>query len=244
MAHFFIKQNGISLIETLIALGLTLLIMAFAWDFSSFCYKQFSQVEHQVEIQQQARIGLDMLISEIKKAGYGLTPAWPAFTALGPTSITFLSNLKEIQTRLTTDAFSGSNTLSVKFGNDFPTGKSILICTENVCEEETLNSHGSASTLTLKNPLNHSFPSGSSVNILNRVTYYLNQKNQLLRKVDQGGANEVANQVQTLKFVYLDEKRNSTWNPKDVRLVKINLETQSKKGGQRTYSSSIGIRNR
>ncbi|HEX9756858.1 MAG TPA: hypothetical protein VGB26_03550 [Nitrospiria bacterium] len=243
MNHYLLTQNGISLVETLLGTALTLLILGFALDFGSSCLTRFSQMEHQIEIQQQTRIGIEMLMHEIKKAGYGLPSGWPAFLVIGPSFVSFQSNLDEIQTRLTSDAFPGSTVIFVESGKGFRAGKSILICTGGVCEEGILNNHGSIFSLTLKNSLNHFFPSGSSVNVLNRVSYYLNQKNQLLRKVDQGGTNEVANQVQTLKMKYQDHKGNPTWNPLAAKLVRITLETQSQKGDQRSYSSSIGIRN-
>ncbi len=238
------QQSGVSLIETLIAMTLSLLIIGFGWDFGSKIFDQFSRLEHRVEAQQQARIGLDMLVHEIKTAGHGLPHTHPAFLSINPTSIRFESNLEDIETTLSSDTMAGSLTLSVENGQDFPNGKSILICSDGSCEKGVLLGNGNSSQITLTDSITQSFPAGSSVHLINTVYYYVNQNNQLLRRIDQGGANEVANNLQALELEFFNTKGMPTWDPLSVKRVKISLVAQYRSGPPRNYSTMVGIRNR
>jgi len=238
------QQDGISLLETLLAMALTLLLMGFALGFGIFSFGRFKHFEQKIELQQQTRIGLEMLLAELKIAGLGMPQSQATILSMTPSSLSFRSNLKNVHTLLTADTLIGGLHLSVKNGLGFKIHQTVLICKKDLCEEGILNNPGRKTHLTLKEPLATIYPIGSTINQINLISYYLNQKKQLLRKVDRGGPNEVASKIKKLHFLYLDQKSRPTIDPSAVRHVRVTLVTQNKKGNERTFSSSVGIRNR
>jgi len=67
-----IGQRGVSLIELLIAVTLTVLIGAVMLEFYIFQHNQFLVQEDISDMQQNARVAMDEITKNIRKAGYGL----------------------------------------------------------------------------------------------------------------------------------------------------------------------------
>jgi prepilin-type N-terminal cleavage/methylation domain-containing protein len=69
MKHFNNKQ-GFSIIELLMALGLTGIVIAAVFMVYYSGTKAWNRAENQVEVQQNLRIAMDVLSTEIRKADY------------------------------------------------------------------------------------------------------------------------------------------------------------------------------
>jgi hypothetical protein len=67
------KQKGLSLVELLIATTLTVLIGSVMLDFYISQHNQFLVQEEISDMQQNGRIAMDEIATNIRKAGYGLT---------------------------------------------------------------------------------------------------------------------------------------------------------------------------
>ena len=165
------QQDGISLLETLLAMALSMLLMGFALGFGIFSFGRFNRFEQKIELQQQTRIGLEMLLSELKIAGLGLPRSQATILSMTPSSLSFRSNLKNVHTLLTGDTLLGGLHLSVKNGQGFKNHKTVLICNKDLCEEGILNNPGRSTQLTLKKPLNNIYPRGSTINQINHAAY-------------------------------------------------------------------------
>lgn len=67
-----LEQRGVSLLELLIAVTLTILIGAAMLEFYTSQHRQFLVQERITDMQQNVRVAMDEITKNIRKAGYGL----------------------------------------------------------------------------------------------------------------------------------------------------------------------------
>ena len=70
-------QAGLSLVETVVALALTLLVMASVFELASPAASLFRSVPEAAVVQQRLRYSFDRLFSDLMKAGRGTTEQRP-----------------------------------------------------------------------------------------------------------------------------------------------------------------------
>lgn len=243
-------RRGFSLIELLIAMALTLILLAYGFQLLVIQHRQYIIQDRIAEAQQNLRAGIDMMAREIRLAGYGVPSDIQKVVAMNKEEVRFLANLNAVNARLTERAFSGQSLLSVNSGQDFRAGKRVYLCDAVSCEQHTLAQNGTSHSLSLKEPLGRGqpFEIGSSVNVVNEVRYYLNSEDptnrKLMREVDQGAV-PLAEQVVSVTFEYLDRSRAVTTVPSDVGRVLIKLVTASshEKDRNRTLETEVRLRN-
>jgi prepilin-type N-terminal cleavage/methylation domain-containing protein len=245
-----LDRKGFSLIELLIAMTLTLILLANGFQLLVTQHRQYIIQDGIAEAQQNLRTGIDMMANEIRLAGYGVPLGIPKMLTMEKEEIEFLANLNAVTARLTGTAQPGQTLLSVGSGQDLQAGKRIYLCDAASCEQHKLAQDGTSHSLILEEPVarQQSFGIGSRVNVVNRVLYHLNSKDpkniMLMREVDQGVVS-LAEQVVSIAFDYLDRNGAVTTVPSDVRRVRIRFSTTSslQKDRNRAVETEVRLRN-
>ena len=158
---------------------------------------------------QELRLGLDVLCSEIRLAGAGLLGEDSPFLKAEADEVEFFANLSGSSTTLTQIAEIGRQDLPVEDGAGWPKGKQLLVCTAVHCAWNRLAADGRKQTLTLATPTAEQFPVHSAVFLLNRVRYYLKRQDdgtrRLMREVD-GGASTLLGDVSSFRLQYFNRR--------------------------------------
>jgi hypothetical protein len=112
-------------------------------------------------------------------------------------------------------------------------------------------------TIVLTAPLAEGHPINQPVYLVKAVSYYLGSsgaKTVLRRNENTGGGGQpLADNIESLEFIYFDANGNAASNPSDIRMVKVTVTAKTNmldpqlKGGdgyrRRTLSSNIKVRN-
>ncbi|OPY80615.1 MAG: hypothetical protein A4E70_01651 [Syntrophus sp. PtaU1.Bin005] len=67
------SDNGFTLVEVMVALAVSLVLLGAIWGFFENQHRNYSTQERLTEMQQNARVGLEMMTREIRMAGYNPT---------------------------------------------------------------------------------------------------------------------------------------------------------------------------
>jgi prepilin-type N-terminal cleavage/methylation domain-containing protein len=227
-------RSGYSLIELLIAMALSLILLAHGFQLLVIQHRQYIIQDGIAEAQQNLRTGIDMMSHEIRAAGYGVPSNVQKLVTMKKGEIRFLSNINAVNANLTGRALLGQTLLSVNSGQDFRAGKRVYLCDAASCEQHTLIRNGTSHELAVKEPIarEEPFDIGSKVNVVNEIRYYLNGEDpinrKLMREVDHGAVS-LAEQVAGITFDYLDRNGNVTALPSEVKHVLIGFITASSK---------------
>ena len=151
--NYLLGQKGFSLVELLIAMTLTLILMANGFHLLATQHHQYIIQDGIAEAQHNLRTGIDMMANEIRLAGYGVPAGSPKILTVEKEEIEFLANLNAGMTWLTERVQRGQMTISVGSGQDFQEGKRIYLCDAESCEQHTLAQDGISHSLTLKEPV-------------------------------------------------------------------------------------------
>jgi hypothetical protein len=237
------RSAGVCLIEILIATTAGIVVLSAALQsLDHFQARLWRQIEA-MDRQQELRIGLKILMDEMRLAGTGAPPMDPALITSEPEEIEFLANLDGLMTTLSQSVSAVENGLVVLNGLEWPKGKRLFVCDEEYCRGGRLGRIGQKNLLTLVEPLGQTFESGRAVFLSNNIRYYLG-KNQtgtpsLMRDVD-GGANALIADVTAFRLRYSDRDGKATNQPERVARVQVELTVAS---GQ-TLRTQVGIRGR
>ena len=220
----FNNQKGISLIELVFSLVIIPIVMMGVYSLFISGHKSYIVQESLADTQQRARTGMEMMTREIRLVGFGVPEGVDEIISTGQEEFTFRANIDNIKTTLVSAVFPGT-TLKVSSGKDFKKNKTIYICDSESCKGHTLAKDGTSTTLELKEGLTKVYPEGSTINVVNEVTYRL-KEDTLYRKVDNG-ENPVAEEVATLGFTYYDRDGKTTQIPSEVMQVAITLTART-----------------
>jgi prepilin-type N-terminal cleavage/methylation domain-containing protein len=218
---------GVSLIELLIALSISsVAISASIQMFSGYGARFVSQHSAMVS-NQELRLGLDVLCSEIRLAGGGLLGGESAFLKAEPGEVEFFANLSGSATTLTQVAEIGRQELPVEDGAEWLKGKQVLLCTAAHCAWNRLAADGRKQELLLTTSTAEQFPARSAVFLINRVRYYLKRQDdgamRLMREVD-GGASTLLADVGRFQMQYLNKDGNTTTDSREVVRVRVTIQ--------------------
>jgi prepilin-type N-terminal cleavage/methylation domain-containing protein len=256
------KEEGLTLIELLIALVLCSILTAALYR--SFISQQDSYtVQDQVaDMQQNARVALAHMAREIRMAGYGgevlsifgdingftdvITPASNAITIIFADEVGVLKQ----------SAAKGDIQLKVTNAGVFNADKKKYLCLNGLNNYSVQSVTGD--TIVLSTPLAEGHPINQPVYLVKAISYYLGitgGKSILRRNENTGGGGQpLADNIESLEFAYFDANGIEISNPPDIRMVKVTLmartsmmDPQFKDGDgyrRRTLSSHIQVRNR
>ena len=255
------RKNGVTLIELLIALALSSILIAALYRVFISQHKTYGIQDQVADMQQNVRIAVGQMTREIRMAGYGgnilaifgningftdiVTPADNSITVILADQVGVLKQT----------APKGLNQLKVTNASIFNMDKKKYLCLNG------LNNYSIQSivtdTITLTTSLSEDHVINEPVYLVKAITYTLGVSGgkPALRRNENtgGGAQPVAERIESLQFSYFDENGNGTANPPDIRMVKVTVTAKTNrfdpeyKGGdgyrRRILSSYIKVRN-
>lgn len=222
---------GISLIELLIALvistvGIAAAIQAAAAYGARLSHQQVSMIGNQ-----ELRLGMDVLCSELRLAAGGVLGGEAPFLKANTNEAEFFANLGSAATTLTQSASPGLQDLMVEDGTDWPRGKQIVLCSATHCAWHQLASDGRKHVLTLVTPPTEQFQIHSAVFLLNRVHYYVKPQGdgllRVMREVD-GGVSTLLGDVRQFQLRYFDRDGRVTEDMREVVRVEVTMGVGTK----------------
>ena len=266
--RFAADLRGFTLIEILIALS-TFLIVLFA-VYTSFESSQatYAAGEQRADIQQSARIAMEMMSADLRLAGYGFPTGAGAITVANPTAISFWADLNNASTVIVADVGAGNITLSVQSAAGIQAGNVIHLINGTVSEQRTVaavNTGVNPHTITLTAATTNAYPWGSQVGRPRLVRYCWHDNPNLdgfappaacgalvantiyKDEGDGGGLQPVANiqnfQVGAANFLtqmqYFDANNNATATPANIRRITITVGMQSPPGAWRQQAFTM-----
>jgi len=235
---------GICLAEAMIAMAAGVVVLSATIQtlnhFQQKLWAQHDAIAHH----QDLRVGMGVMEAELRVAGAAAPAIGTGLLRAEPQEVEFLANLAGLVTTLSSPVSSSQDELPVGDGSDWPTGKQLLVCTEDRCAEGRLARDGRPHRLSLTEPLGQAFPAGSSVAVSNLVRFYVrkdqNGTTSLMRQVD-GGASTLIGDVTWFRLVYLDPEGKRTQDPTRVARVRVEV---SGGGDRRVLTKDIGLRAR
>lgn len=256
--------RGYSLVELLVVLAVSSAILAALFGVHRASLEVHARATALEDAQLGARAGLDRMTTELRLVGAywaGAARAGPAIIAADRRSIAFMADVNgdsargDAETTTVTAAVAGSTTVSVtgparhvadafdvyanRALNDF-----VSIASGATREVRQLVAVA-GTTLTLAAPLDASYPAGSVVRSVERVTYRFDPATgKLTRSVGGSGADTIVDGVVDLAITYFDGRNPPAVVADADRIREIDVRlTTARDGRQRTMTSRVRIRN-
>jgi prepilin-type N-terminal cleavage/methylation domain-containing protein len=256
-----LRKNGLTLIELLIALVLSSILIAALYRIFISQHKTYGVQDQVADMQQNVRIAIGQMTREIRMAGYGgnclvvfgnINGFTDIITAADNSITIILADQVGI---LKQNTMKGSNQLEVTNANKFNTYKKKYLCINGL--NNYLIQNVITDTITLTTSLSEDHVINEPVYLVKAITYTLGLSGgkPALRRNENtgGGAQPVAENIESLQFTYLDKNGNVTANPPDIRMVKVTVTAKTNrfdpeyKGEdgyrRRILSSHIKVRN-
>jgi type IV pilus assembly protein PilW len=255
------KRNGLTLVELLIALALSSLLISALYQVLINQQKIYSAQDQVADMQQNVRIAVGQMTREIRMAGYGgnilaifgnvngfadiITPAENSITIILADQV---GVLKETVPK-------GVNQLKTTNASIFNADKKKYFCLNGLSNYSIQSIV--RDTITLTTSLSEDHVIDEPVYLIKAITYSLGLSGgkPALRRNENtgGGAQPVAENIESLQFKYFDENGNVTSNPPNIRMIKVAVTAKTDmrdpeyKGGdgyrRRILSSNIKLRN-
>jgi hypothetical protein len=214
---------GACLTEVLIAMVASLVVMTAVVDTVLSCDRMFRAHRDKTARQQELRVALDLLNSELKTAASS-KPSQSPIQESTSASLAFDANLAGLITTLTRPVGAGDVELPVEQGSGWPNGKRLVVCQDDRCAEGRLAREGTKRLVILAAPLGQTFAEGSTVFVLNRVRYYrveaAGSKVRVMRAVD-GGVGTLAEGLARFDFSHWTKDGRPAVGPAQVARVRV-----------------------
>jgi prepilin-type N-terminal cleavage/methylation domain-containing protein len=254
-------ERGFTLVELLIALAIGAMVAAAIVEIFQGSLSQVSHATSLEDAQSSARVGLDQMVSELRLIGSywtGIPGAGNAITAATPSTLTFMADIDadtvsgttettltgaSTATTLTVSAnASAFNTYATAAANDY-----VYVADGGTRELRQLASV-TGSVVTLTAALANSYPAGSIVRSVERVSYTFDASAKTLTRTLGGGSTDtVLDNVTALTFSYFDSSGGAlATTPPDataIKEVQISVTTQGTGGDLRKMTSRVRLRN-
>jgi prepilin-type N-terminal cleavage/methylation domain-containing protein len=241
--HSPLRQNkGITLIELLVALVIAGILIAAVYRTFLSQQKTYTVQEQVVDMQQNMRLAINRMMTEIRMAGFGNvsmvlpvtigantfpnavnlnTPTAGALTIVsatgGAATLTILASVGQNQVVVSTLTDAKGDPL-------FDTGNRKYICIGGL-ESHTITSIDSGTkTITLNGTLLFTHPIATPVFTIKALSYQVDGTFTLLRDENLGdGAQPQADHIENLQFATFDDNGNPTVNSPDIRMIRVSL---------------------
>lgn len=260
--RFRVDARGFTLMEILIAMS-TFLIVLFA-IYTSFesSRSTYAAGEQKADIQQNARIAMELMGADLRLAGYGFpTGAGNAITAAAATSVTFWGDLTGASTTImNVDVNPGATTLNVEDASGIQAGDTIYLINGGQWEQltvQSVNTGANPNTISTTAAVANAYPWGSQVGRPRQITYSWNAGTLSKDDGEGGGLQPLADNIQlpvapNTLFAYFDASDVQIGPPvgganlANIRRITINLTAQSPQGWwrQQTFNIASDIRPR
>jgi prepilin-type N-terminal cleavage/methylation domain-containing protein len=212
-----------------------------------------------------ARAGLERMTRELRLIGAwwkGARGAGPAIIAATPTSITFMGDVNGDTVRDGAETVTAAAVPSGATGIPLSGTAQGVADAFNVYVTPQLNDFVAVAsgprrevarvaaidgtTIVLATPLAGSYPAGSVVRSVERITYAFDAaRNRLTRSAGGSGADPIVDDVVDLAFAYLDGRHppGPTSSPLEVREIRVTLTVEARGGARRVMISRVRLRN-
>jgi len=210
--------------------------------------RTYTVQEQVVDMQQNVRVSIHRMMSEIRMAGFGnvnnalnLVGGVNGFTQVitpNNNTLTIVGGFKQVK-RDNGDPIlinsvgkdpTGKNTLTLNYATDNFDGAKHHFISIGGLESNTVASR-SGSVLTLNLPLTLIPRAGTPIFKIQAITYDLglsDGKNVLRRNENTGGgAFAVAENIENVQFEYFDANGNPTGIPSNIRMVRVTVTART-----------------
>lgn len=206
----------------MISLTIGAVVLAAALSTLNIVQTHAAKQHRSLNQQQDLRVGLEVFEQEVRLA------TADTIATVDPEEFLFHANLGDHRTITTAEVSPGSSVLPVLDGSVWGEGKTISVCGRQVCESHRLARPGQRYQLTLAEPVGVSFAKGTSLQVINRVKYYVKDNedgtSNLMRMVD-GGASVLIRDLDKLRFTYWNDMGEETTQPFLVRRVILEIHS-------------------
>ncbi len=243
------NDAGFSLAEAMVSAALGAIVLGSALDVFVTQHNHYRGQQAKAELQQDLRGGVRLMESELRLAGAGVPAGGAPVMVMAADEVAFQANVNGVRGSLTEAAASGQDWVMIRPGSGWAKGKTVVFCGPAGCEEHLLARDGTSGRLSLSEGLTRDFPSGSRVEVVNRVRYYLSRSDprnlKVMREVDRG-ANPLIEHVESFSLTYLRDNGDPAVTGDEVRLVRLRLETGASDGRRgrirRAHTQEMGVR--
>ena len=239
-------NKGVTFIEILISLVISSILIAAFYRVFISQQQTYSVQEQVVDMQQNARIGINRMMSEIRMAGFGnvgdvlgLVGGVNGFTQVvtsGVNSITIVGGFKQIRRDngdpILISSASG-NQITLNYATDnFDGAAHRFISIGGVESNTVLSRNVRVLTLGSNLKLNHR-PDLYTIPIfkIQAITYTtgVSDGKPVLQRNENtaGGAQPLADNIENIQFDYLDAQGNPTAIPANIRMVRATVDART-----------------
>lgn len=222
MACSLFSSDGVCLSELMISSTIGAVVLATALTTLNIVQTHAGKQHRSLNQQQDLRVGLEVFEQEVRLA------TADTIARVDAEEFIFHANLGNHRTITTAEVSPGSSVLPVLDGSGWGEGKTIRVCERHVCESHRLARPGQRYQLTLAEPVGISFAEGASLQVINRVKYYVKDNedgtSNLMRMVD-GGASVLIGDLDKLRFSYWTDMGQETTQPSLVRRVILEIHS-------------------
>jgi len=251
LKYLWLKNKGVTLIELLIALVISSILIAALYRVFISQQKTYTVQDQVIDMQQNARVGINRMMSEIRMAGFGNVgdvldlPAdvngkkgvngFTQAIAPGANSITIVGGFKQIRrdngSPILISSASG-NTITLNYATDDFDGTAHRFISIGGVESSTVLQRD-VRVLTLSSTLKINHPVGTPIFKIQAITYTRevsdDGKPVLYRNENTGGNRQpLADNIENIQFEYFDSNGNPTANPGNVRMVRVTVNARTK----------------
>src|SRR3972149_11495727 len=252
-----IMNKGYSLIELLVAMFISLLVTLSVTKYFVAEHHIYSVQEARAEMVQTIRGAMNMLSYELVLTGYGIPPYMGRINKFSGKEIEVMANFRDVRATLSVDTVEGETKLDIKEGNgrSFDQKDTIIICNNSnyeKCEKHILSEDGKTDYMKTEGGMSQAFPAGSTVNLINTISYrYNSTRKEVQRKIDRGNWESVAENIAADGFLlsYRDKNNNAPLLSSDIHEIDVSLIVESfrrdntfqENNGYRTKSSKTTV---
>jgi type IV pilus assembly protein PilW len=242
------EDRGVTLVELMIALMMSGILIAALYRTFIGQQKTYTVQEQVADMQQNVRVSIHRMMSEIRMAGFGnvnnalgLSGGVNGFTQVitpNNNTISIVGGFKQAK-RDNGDPIlinsvgkdpTGKNTLTLNYATDNFDGAKHQFISIGGLESNTVASR-SGSVLTLNLPLTLIPRAGTPIFKIQAITYDLgisDGKNVLRRNENTGGNPQpLAENIENVQFEYFDANGNPTGIPSNIRMVRVTVTART-----------------
>ena len=243
------QERGLTLVELMIALIMSSILIAALYRAFIVQQKTYTVQEQVVDMQQNVRVAINRMMSEIRMAGFGnldkvlsLTGGVNGYTQIitpNSNTITIVGGFRQIKrdsgepiliNSVGKDPLTGKDTLTLNYATDKFDGEKHRFISPGGLESNRVASRN-GNVLILDLPLKVVPGTGAPIFKIEAITYGLgiSDGKKLLQRNENtgGGAFAVAENIEDLQFEHLDANGNPTGIPANIRMVKVTVTART-----------------
>ena len=261
LRRFLGDDRGFSLIEILIALSAFFIVLFAVYTTFDTSQATYAAGEQRVDIQQNARVAMEVVGADLRLAGYGYPQATTTFdptvsclpgnevaipasiTNATATSITFWGDIVNASTTiLNVDVNPGDTTLNVQDASGIQAGDTIYLINGGQSDRLTVLS---VNTVLVPNTITTAvgpclvYPWGSQVGRASSIQFSWAATTLSKDDGEGGGLQPLADNIQNFQLQYFDAADNATAVPANIRRMTISFTAQSPQGPWRQQNFNI-----